>query len=577
MNASGTKSTTGDVYTFTDTESSDDNFTLTKTIPGSMHGSAIDSASDGFAMTGSTSTGPSGSTFGYVEASGTTSSFTDSGDVTVDSVVSPISLSASTSQVLQIVLAGPPATTATATLSHMTTLTGSNGGANFTETVYAGQGSTAGTLVAAEAGSSPLGSAEHQGTSPGSLDTSSGLLSALGGEAVHAMSFTGAEILPSTNPAGTSMWLEESNQSGQTPTNWVSHPSGIGYRRGSPGVTTSASGSHSSSTGPPIPGNAPTMDSGTSDGGAGQELGRLGNFEAGGNENPSATQPGPTPRAEQIAMPMLPIGGPAAVAISNTEGRDVLGDIMNDQSPGTWTPYGNPLYGSRASSGNRGSSEQSGQTRQQGYGKGGGGLTGPDGLVRGTGPVPPPPPPAAPPANPVPGSLDTSAVRALPGKTRRPPWGRGDSRDRLGLLALGNDDKCRTFKLYKRSWASTLQRMPYGATLAGLQAAIKNASNQGAKFRRIIILSHAGGEKKPLRVAAIRKRRSLPINARLHAGTLRPSLAKQINASLTPNGILVIATCGYYYEEATRGYVKPYRTRDPVKTTERTHYIRATG
>ena len=95
MNASGTKSTTGDVYTFTDTESSDDNFTLTKTIPGSMHGSAIDSASDGFAMTGSTSTGPSGSTFGYVETSGTTSSFTDSGDVTVDSVVSPISLSAS--------------------------------------------------------------------------------------------------------------------------------------------------------------------------------------------------------------------------------------------------------------------------------------------------------------------------------------------------------------------------------------------------------------------------------------------------------------------------------------------------
>jgi hypothetical protein len=38
------------------------------------------------------------------------------------------------------------------------------------------------------------------GTSPGGLDSSSGPLSALGGEGVHAMSFTGAEILPNANP-----------------------------------------------------------------------------------------------------------------------------------------------------------------------------------------------------------------------------------------------------------------------------------------------------------------------------------------------------------------------------------------
>ena len=101
----------------------------------------------------------------------------------------------------------------------------------------AGQGSTAGTQVAGEIGSSPDGSAEHLGTSPGSLDTSSGLLSALGGEGAHAMSFAGPEILPEPNPGGTSMMLAESNQSGQTPTNLVVHPSGIGYRRSSPGVT----------------------------------------------------------------------------------------------------------------------------------------------------------------------------------------------------------------------------------------------------------------------------------------------------------------------------------------------------
>jgi hypothetical protein len=49
--------------------------------------------------------------------------------------------------------------------------------------------------------SPPLGIAEHLGTSPNSLDTSPGLLSALGGEGVHAMSFTGAEISPTANPA----------------------------------------------------------------------------------------------------------------------------------------------------------------------------------------------------------------------------------------------------------------------------------------------------------------------------------------------------------------------------------------
>ncbi len=147
--------------------------------------------------------------------------------------------------------------------------------------------------------------------------------------------------MPNPNPTGTSMWLEESNQSGQTPTNWVSHPSGIGYRRGSPGITTSSGGggSGSSSTGPPIAGNAPTMDSGTSDGGAGQELGRLGNFTAGGNENSTATQPGPTSRAGQVAIAISPSGGAAAVSFRNDASGDVIGDVMNDRSlPGPGRP-----------------------------------------------------------------------------------------------------------------------------------------------------------------------------------------------------------------------------------------------
>jgi hypothetical protein len=147
------------------------------------------------------------------------------------------------------------------------------------------------------------------------------LLSGLGGAAVHAMSFAGPEIMPATNPGGTSVWLEESFQSGSQPTNWTSHPSGIGYRRSSPGVTTwTGSGSAStSSTGPPIAGNAPTMDSGMADGGGGEEMTRLANFLTGGNENPTSTQPGPTARAIQDVTPSLPMGSPAVTNLLLTD------------------------------------------------------------------------------------------------------------------------------------------------------------------------------------------------------------------------------------------------------------------
>jgi hypothetical protein len=222
-------------------------------------------------------------------------------------------------------------------------------------------------------------------------------MSALRGEGVHAMSFAGSEILPTANPAGTSMWLEESNQYGETPTNWVSHPSGIGYRRNSPGITTSGSGSgsgSSSSTGAPIPGNPVTMDTGMSDGGDQDEINRLNNFITGGNENPTSIQPGPIGRAEQIAMPTTPTASPAAVGFGETTGRDVIGDIMNQQGGGTWTPYGNPLYHPSSASPNShpSSSERSGATGR-GYGNKGYGSPPVDPAPPAASPPPPPPPP----------------------------------------------------------------------------------------------------------------------------------------------------------------------------------------
>ena len=316
MKASGTKSTSaGDNFTFTDTESNTDNFVLNKTILNNMNGVATVTSSQTMSETGGTSAGA----YAYNVLTQTVNSVIESGNQTYGTIVSPFALLQSQSLTVDLTISGP--TEVIGTVESLYTTSTSGTGANFTETVAAGNGTTAGTPVAGLIGAGPRGSAEHLGTSPNSLDTSSGLLSGLGGEGVAGMSFKGSDILPTANPGGTALWLEESNQSGQTATNWVSHPSGIGYRRGTPGATTwSGSGSHStSSSSPPIPGNAPTMDSGTSDGGVDQELNRLANFLAGGNQNPTSTQPAGTPRSQQLAMPMLPTGSPAATNLLLTD------------------------------------------------------------------------------------------------------------------------------------------------------------------------------------------------------------------------------------------------------------------
>jgi hypothetical protein len=157
--------------------------------------------------------------------------------------------------------------------------------------------------VAEYAGSAPSYSAEHLGTTPGQLETTDGLVAAMGGLAVHPLLFAGPEVMATDNSAGNAMTLQEAYSS-RTPNNWVSHPSGIGYRRSVPASSGSGGGSGSGSGSggsPAIPGNAPITDSGTTDGSNDQELARLVNFDTGGNENPTSTQTAPTSRAEQQA------------------------------------------------------------------------------------------------------------------------------------------------------------------------------------------------------------------------------------------------------------------------------------
>jgi hypothetical protein len=157
--------------------------------------------------------------------------------------------------------------------------------------------------VAEYAGSAPSYSAEHLGTTPGQLETTDGLVAAMGGLAVHPLLFAGPEARSTVNSAGNAMTLQEAYSS-RTPNNWVSHPSGIGYRRSVPASSGSGGGSGSGSGSggsPAIPGNAPITDSGTTDGSNDQELARLVNFDTGGNENPTGTQTASTSRAEQQA------------------------------------------------------------------------------------------------------------------------------------------------------------------------------------------------------------------------------------------------------------------------------------
>jgi hypothetical protein len=118
-------------------------------------------------------------------------------------------------------------------------------------------------------------------------------------------------------------------------TTWVSHPSAIGYRRA--GVYAAiSSGSHVT-----IAEVAPGFDSGMNDGTSGEELTRISNFYTGAEENPTAAQSAPTPRAEQqvSAAGLGGVGRPGGGMA--TDGT--VGPTSNNEP--TWRAGVNPLAG----------------------------------------------------------------------------------------------------------------------------------------------------------------------------------------------------------------------------------------
>ena len=87
-------------------------------------------------------------------------------------------------------------------------------------------------------GTSPVDAPIQDGTTSGEWDTTQGLASAVGGQDMHALQFTGAEVQPALS--GSAVALEQGGGGGGI---WASHPSAIGYRR--QGYTTG--GSHGGS------------------------------------------------------------------------------------------------------------------------------------------------------------------------------------------------------------------------------------------------------------------------------------------------------------------------------------------
>ena len=92
---------------------------------------------------------------------------------------------------------GPPLSSATVGWLDNHTVNGSTPSAIPLQSLveaYSGSGFSTVEMTADNAGGSKPNTAEHPGTSPNGLDSTKGLLSAMGGMAAHPLQFTGPEM-----------------------------------------------------------------------------------------------------------------------------------------------------------------------------------------------------------------------------------------------------------------------------------------------------------------------------------------------------------------------------------------------
>ena len=165
--------------------------------------------------------------YSYVTSNTSSVVQTESGDTTntLDEA-EPFSYGGSNSATDVYTISGPPASTLTDEVTSSSTESGSAPTLPLPGGVIPAYWDTSATELAKTVGSSSPNSPIQDGTSDVPWDTSQGLVSALGGQDMHALQSTGAEIQPALS--GSSIALEEGGGGSGT---WASHPSAIGYRR----------------------------------------------------------------------------------------------------------------------------------------------------------------------------------------------------------------------------------------------------------------------------------------------------------------------------------------------------------
>ncbi len=263
--SSGTSSPTGIALSFTNTDTSSDSGTSDETVTGPSAYTASGGNSNNAInlTTGTYVSNAEGSAYHTYNSMTFNNSNWDSGSVYVDGAWNSFNLFFGSSETLVTTVSGPPPSTAT--------LTSISSSASFSET-YGPDGAFGAIPATGTAVNSGFGTANklgyyegggvHNGSDNRGFDGGSGLASALGGQNVHGLEFTGPEEQAVIESGGVAIYDADGSVNPEAPpsTSWQSHPSTVGYVRGN-----QSSGSSAGTQGA-------AMDSGTRNGTPADEL-----------------------------------------------------------------------------------------------------------------------------------------------------------------------------------------------------------------------------------------------------------------------------------------------------------------
>jgi hypothetical protein len=203
--AQGTKSSAGDNYGFSAQDNQSDLAVLTESITGSYILSATNIETQLATSFGSEWLSGSAQSYSFQQTMTSSDVMTDGGTSTyyivqngvTQTLTQPFAETESTSQSVAYVFTGPPLSRATLGSFYNHAISGSTPSGIPVESIVessTNQGLPQAETVAGNAGTSNPNTAEHLGTSPNGLDSSKGLLSAMGGMAAHPLQFTGGKL-----------------------------------------------------------------------------------------------------------------------------------------------------------------------------------------------------------------------------------------------------------------------------------------------------------------------------------------------------------------------------------------------